>query len=345
MKSTSRDIWAIPPGGFETRPKRGWIKPAIAGVLVLSLGVGGGAIYASMKRSTEVSTQDAVAQFRAEAQQAQADQESSDPDATDPRDKRRAHRSDRSKGGGGADQQSTGGGNSAAVAADDGGAPVDSNAQQSSSNDKARKDTKRTAVASQPTRPEDGVYSWAIEGYERAPGIQRKLPRRSHRIISYEGDREWVEHHIYSEQKEQWFHLGSSDQGVAVSEVRNRVEMGPVTVDETVMYNPSAYVSRFPFKLNQTWKGSWDGDTRGTYTGKTIDHGTIVIGGTEVEVWVTEVKMEMRGDMEGTALTRSWVAPDHSIVVKQYQETRVKSGPGEYYCEWEGQLTSLRPQR
>src|SRR5687767_9203299 len=65
MKSTSRDIWAIPPGGFETKPKRNWVRPAIAAGLVLSLGLGGGALYSSMKRSTAVSTDDAIAQFRA----------------------------------------------------------------------------------------------------------------------------------------------------------------------------------------------------------------------------------------------------------------------------------------
>jgi len=343
MKSTSRDIWAIPPGGFETRPKRGWIKPTIAGGLILSLGLGGGALYSSMKQSTEVSTQDAVAQFRAEAQQAAADTDPSDRAKADEKKKDGASRSKP----GTAKKSEGGGANVAAVAASDSGSAADQTSQQTSDNPSSSKDAekKRTAVAAGPVRPRDGVYTWKIEGYERAPGVQRQLPRRSHRIISYEGEREWVEHHIYSEQKEQWFHLGSSDEGVSVSEVRNRVEMGPVTVDETVTYNPPAYVSRLPFQVGQTWKGSWDGDTRGTYTGKTIDHGTIVIGGTEVEVWVTEVKMEMRGNMEGTALTRSWVAPEYSIVVKQYQETNVKSGPGEYRSEWEGQLTSLQPQR
>src|SRR5687768_17286459 len=67
MKTTSRDIWAIPPGGFTAKPKRNWVRPTIAITLVLALGVGGGAIYASMKQSTAVSAQDAIAQFRAGA--------------------------------------------------------------------------------------------------------------------------------------------------------------------------------------------------------------------------------------------------------------------------------------
>jgi hypothetical protein len=183
-----------------------------------------------------------------------------------------------------------------------------------------------------------------MDGYEDAPGVHRELPRQSHRIITYEG-KGWVEHHIYSEQKEQWFHLASSPKGVTVSEVRNRVVMGPVTVDKTVTYDPPAYASVFPFEVGQTWHGSWSGKTSGDYTGKTLDHGTITIGGENVEVWITEVVMHMQGEVQGSVVTRSWVAPSLALVVKQYQDSSVDAGPGKYRSEWTGQLTSLHPQR
>jgi hypothetical protein len=121
--------------------------------------------------------------------------------------------------------------------------------------------------------------------------------------------------------------------------------MGPVTVDRTVTFDPFLYVSRFPMQAGQTWDGRWDGPTRGTYTGQTIDHGTLTIDGKTIEVYVTEVEMQLRGEVEGRVLTRSWVAPEYSMVVKQYQESDVKSGPGDYYSEWEGQVASLQPQR
>ncbi|MDQ3940168.1 MAG: hypothetical protein M3238_02330, partial [Actinomycetota bacterium] len=176
-------------------------------------------------------------------------------------------------------------------------------------------------------------------------GVRRDLPERSHRVITHEGENAWLEHHIYSEQKEQWFHLGISKDGVATSKVRNRVEMGPVEVDRTVVFNPPAFVSVFPWKLGQSWKGSWSGKTSGDYTGQTIDHGTLTIDGEKVEVWVTHVVMQMRGEVEGEVITRSWVAPELRLVVKQYQRTDVVSGPGEYRSEWTGQVESIHPRR
>jgi hypothetical protein len=52
----------------------------------------------------------------------------------------------------------------------------------------------------------------------------------------------------------------------------------------------------------------------------------------------------MRGDVEGTTTVRSWVSPENRLVVKQYQDSRVTTGPGEYHSEWTGQLMSLHPQ-
>jgi hypothetical protein len=127
--------------------------------------------------------------------------------------------------------------------------------------------------------------------------------------------------------------------------VRNRVVFGPVTNDKTVVFDPMMYVSQFPFELGQRWEGEWSGKTSGEYTGRTFEHTTMTIGGEEVEVWATEVRMTMRGEIEGTNITRSWVAPEYRLVVKQYQEIEVTSGPADYYCEWTGQLVSLDPQR
>jgi hypothetical protein len=286
-----------------------------------------------MKRSTAVSTKTAVAEFRADRSK------NSGPVAKKRRNrdsKSKAVRSSKAK-----ERQKTS--ESSGVVAAPNVATDQSRSKASTRGGVERsKGGARDSLSIE--RPDEGVYTWTINGYEQGPGVRRELPRKSHRVINHEGKDDWVEHHIFSEQKEQWFGLTISREGGAAREVRNRVEMGPVTVDRTVVFNPVMFVSRFPYKVGQTWEGQWTGDTSGSYSGRTLDHGTLRIGGKEVEVWLTEVDMEMRGEVEGDVLTRSWVAPDYHMVVKQYQEANVRSGPGEYYSEWMGQVTSLRPR-
>lgn len=340
MKRTG-DIWGVPPGGFESKPKRGpGLRIVVACTLVLLLGVGGGIMVRSMRASTEVSTEDALAQFRAD-KAARAGGSQNDAGAGAAKSSKPKKPTDSNKAASRRATEAQQGSGSAPVAApaEQGGGSGPTQRRQTGSSSNAG-----TTRVPDFRPPKEGVYQWDVDGYEKAPGVTRQLPKRSHRVINHAGDDRWVEHHIFSEQKEQWFHLGGSQEGVYSTAVRNRVEIGPVEADETVTFDPVMFVSRFPFKVGQTWQGRWEGDTSGSYTGKTLDHGTLVIDGEKVEVWVTEVKMEMHGDVEGTATTRSWVAPDYSLVVKQYQETRIASGPGDYYCEWEGQVRSLHPQ-
>jgi hypothetical protein len=308
------------------------MRPAIAGGLVVLLGVGVGSLYASMKRSTAVSTESALAEFRADRSKTAGDAKQGERKA-----KKKAPRVASKKQRQSKSQRSSG-----AVAAPE--VTTDQSRSQASTRGGAERSNGGARDSFTVSRPAEGVYTWTINGFEQGPGVRRDLPRKSHRIINHEGESDWVEHHIFSEQKEQWFGLTISREGVAARRVRNYVEMGPVTVDRTVVFNPPMFVSRFPYEMGQKWSGEWSGDTSGSYKGRTFDHGTMTIGGKEVEVWATEVIMEMRGEVEGDVVTRSWVAPDYSMVVKQYQETNVRSGPGEYYSEWSGQVNSLRPR-
>jgi hypothetical protein len=328
-----RDIWAVPPGGnmAEIRATKGksHLKAFVAGGLIILLGLGGGGLLRWMKQSTPVSAETALEEFRTQsAEVADTDASESGTNASKQgATKQRTKEKKFSKGRAATPTRPT-------------------DRQQAAASTPARGDSSRERVAAaSPSRPEDGVYAWDVEGYEQTPGTRRELPERSHRVINYDGDNGWTEHHIFSEQKEQWFGIVISEEGVATTDVRNRVVMGPVTVDKTVVFNPPMFVNRFPMKVGAEWSGEWSGKTSGEYTAKTVDRTTLVIGDERVEVVQTEVRMQMRGDVEGTSFVRSWVAPDYSLVVKQYQETNVTSGPADYYCEWSGQVTSLHPQQ
>ena len=196
------------------------------------------------------------------------------------------------------------------------------------------------------TRPLDGVYEWAVEGYEETSGgVRRDLPRRSHRIITYGERGSWVEHHIFSDKREAWFEFDRSASEVVTHQVRNRVEFGPVEVDRTIKFDPAVVGARLPFRIDEAWSGSWKGRTEGEYSAEVFDHTFVMVEGERVEVWGTEVVMQMTGEVEGDVVSRSWFAPEYGMVVKQYQWMSVKSGPGGYETEWTGQVTSLTPAR
>lgn len=349
--SGPKDIWSVPPGGLASGGRRRGLKAPIAFSLAVTLAVGGAVAYSSMKASTAVSAEDVLAEFQAaqepesnEASDARA-QRRDEKRARGGRDRKSGPRKDRTRQQPREDE-------AAVVAA---GAPRDGNARGANGRERAeagsaerrtQDDQAPRSQAKDPRAlPREGVYAWQVEGYEQAPGVRRDLPTRSHRVITHRDGDSWTEHLVFSEEREQWMHLNLDDAGVTTNAVRNRVEMGPVEVDKTVIYNPPVFVARLPNKVGRTWQGSWTGKTSGSYTARTFDHTTVVIEGEEIEVWASEVVMTMRGEVQGRATTRSWYSPKYNLVVKQYQNANIETGPGEYRSEWTAQILSVTPQR
>jgi hypothetical protein len=296
----------------------------------------GSAVYATMKESTPVSAETALAEFRENGGSSSGKDEKS-PAASDAIVGKKHHPSKtKPKQGATAStvtastQTSEGSGQTTVAQGTSPATPADD-----------KKAAEKNVPDTGP--PREGVYTWSVEGYEQAPGVRRDLPSRSQRVITWEDNGAWTEHHIFSEQREEWFGLVVSDQGVATTDSRNRVVMGPVTADNTVVFDPPVFVSRFPFEVGQTWSGSWSGKTSGDYTGKTFEHGYMTIGDKKVEVYATEVVMHMQGEVSGTVVTKSWVAPEYRLVVKQYQNMDVQAGAN-YKSEWTGTVLSLDPQ-
>lgn len=337
-----RDIWATPPGGLtpEIKRKARWqrVRAVVAMGMSVSLLTGAG-VYATMKQSTPVSAETALQEFRSHSGNGGSSGAGEETTKHATHKKEDHVRSSTVKSNRGKDVTGVAAGTTAQGSSDEPQSAVEESGSAAPSGDPPERSNDLKLVP-----PEEGVYTWSIDGYEEAPGVQRDLPERSQRVITHDGPRAWTEHHIFSEQREEWFGLEISEEGVATNSSRNRVEMGPVTVDKTVVFNPPVFVSRFPFKVGETWEGSWTGKTSGEYTGKTFEHTFLTIGGEKVEVFGTEVIMHMRGDVEGEAITRSWVAPEYSLVVKQYQKMTVAGGPGDYKSEWTGQVESVHPQ-
>jgi hypothetical protein len=323
-----RDLWASPPGQGQ-QPKtssRPYVRAFIASALVVLLGIGAGVLYRWVQTSTPVGTERALQEFRSKAKHVGRSknpvQAKKRPDPIQATKKRRdpsTRRKSESK---------------SVVAA--------SSSNESAQPRKARRHTETRAPYID--RPAEGVYTWKIEGYEQIPGLRRDLPERSNRVITHYGNGGFVLHHTFSEQRETWNWAAIEPQGVVVKKSRNRVDFGPFTADRTIHFDPPMLVGPTPYELGETWRGSWSGKTSGDYRGRTFDHTHMTIGGKRVEVWATELILQLRGEVEGEALYRNWVAPEYGLVVKQYEKTSARSGPGEYRSEWIGEVMSLDPQ-
>ncbi|MGH2746970.1 MAG: hypothetical protein ACRDKB_03470 [Actinomycetota bacterium] len=193
--------------------------------------------------------------------------------------------------------------------------------------------------------PEEGVYSWDTDGYERAGGVRRSFPEESQRIITRDGKKGWKQHHYFSEERESWTRFRATDQGAAISSQRNKVVFGPVTEDSTVTFSPPMLVGPRSLRVGQTWKGSWSGDTYGNYDGRTFEHRHVNIGGERVETWGVEVLMHMRGEIRGEVRARVWIAPEHGMTVKEDFVQDIEGDFGTYHAEWNMTLKSLEPRR
>lgn len=339
-KRQSRDIWTVPPGGLAPAAGRSHRKSVIAFGVVVALSIGGSLMYASIKTSTAVSAEDALSEFTAAKR---ADERTARRQPVDaqrkPRPARKAtRRRDQSR-------QTNEAGAVATPSPSDTRTGRRGSERTSATPGAAATNKRHGRKIRQEAPPEEGVYAWAVEGYEQVPGIRRRLPERSHRVITRRGANAWTEHHIFSEEREQWMNTSVSAEGVMARSARNRVEMGPVEEDNTVVFDPVIFVARYPSTVGQTWRGSWSGKTSGNYTARTFERTAVVIEGEEIEVYASEVIMDLRGELEGRVVTRSWYSLEHRMVVKQYQKLDVTSGPAEYRSEWTGQVLSVQPQK
>ena len=195
-----------------------------------------------------------------------------------------------------------------------------------------------------PTTPDEGVYSWATEGWEEAAGIRRDFPKESQRIITASDGDSYKQHHYFSEEREIWSEFVTSDKGMHMASQRNRAKFGPVTNDSTIDFSPPMLVGLANPQVGQTWSGRWQGRTSGTYQARIFDHGKMTIGGESLEVWGYELRIEMRGELDGSVHARIMYSPEHALTVQEHYTQDIQSERGRYQAEWQMTLKSTTPQ-
>jgi hypothetical protein len=196
-----------------------------------------------------------------------------------------------------------------------------------------------------PGSPKEGVYTWDTEGYESFNGARRRFPAETHRIVTHKrGRHTWMNHHVFSKERETWIRVRATDDGYFTLWTRNRVVFGPVTRDSQFSFDPPMLTNPMT-EVGDRWSGRWDGKTYGNYSGRIFDEGTMTIDGEKVEVIALELRMELHGEVEGTSIMQFWVSGAHQMVVREHYNQDVSSGAAEYHAEWDMTVQSLIPQR
>jgi hypothetical protein len=193
--------------------------------------------------------------------------------------------------------------------------------------------------------PRPGVYTYRTVGYEEAT-FSRDYPPESQRIIDT-SDGAYKNHHIFSQEHEEWYALRPTARGAEMLYRRLHITFGPLTVDDTVTLKPPLLAVAVPYQLGRTWKGSWSGITSGTYTAKTIAHRTIRIGDEDVDVWVNQLKLTTHGEYEGTVDVKLWYAPRLGTTAREdgVYEIRPSDMPVTYHSKYTITLESTDPHR
>ena len=194
--------------------------------------------------------------------------------------------------------------------------------------------------------PEEGVYSWATDGYEEIGGARRRFPEETQRILTLNGDGHWTQHHYFSEEREIWTYFHWGQRGAEITKQRNKVKFGPITNDSTLDFSPPMLVGPRALKVGAQWGDDWDsGNTYGSYSSEIFEHTTLDVGGEEVEVWGIAYEIVLHGEQEGKVIAKVWLAPDYSLTVQEYYDQNVESGGARYHGEWTVKLKSLHPEQ
>lgn len=204
--------------------------------------------------------------------------------------------------------------------------------------------TERSSRYRFPRTPAEGVYSWSTKGWEEAAGIRRDFPSESQRIITASNGSSWKQHHYFSEEREIWSDFVISNKGAHMAKQRNRAKFGPVTNDSTVDFSPPMLVGLAEPEIGKSWTGKWQGRTSGSYAVRIFDRGQMTIGGKSVEVWGYELRIEMKGELDGSVFARIMYAPKYALTVQENYTQDIQSERGRYRAEWAMTLKSTTPQ-
>lgn len=198
--------------------------------------------------------------------------------------------------------------------------------------------------------PLEGVYTYATSGWEGFLEWKRDFPKESRRVVTYEDDNSWNEHHMFSDERQTWSGFTMTSANRLVPYQRNLIKIGPYTKDEKVVFEPPAVTAVFPLRVGRQWTGEFtgevsDGEYSGEYRGRILARKRMTVGGTPVLVWGVNMHFVFRGALDGTVEFDRWISAAYGLNVHENYTADVKIGPLMYHGEWSMRLNSLIPHR
>ena len=193
-------------------------------------------------------------------------------------------------------------------------------------------------------RPAEGVYSYRTDGHEGFEGIfDREFPPTSYRTIVHTAPSTWSDHTIFSEERESWnsFEFGQAQRRVRFQ--RNRIKFAAYERDETVTFNPPLLSTMYPWELGRTWRGTFSGETYGSFEARTARREYVTVGAERVRAWADRLDVVLHGRIEGEVTATRWLSPDHGLTLREEYRADAWLGPIHYIAEWSVTLRSLRP--
>jgi len=193
-------------------------------------------------------------------------------------------------------------------------------------------------------RPAEGVYSYKTDGHEGFEGIfDREFPPISHRTIIHTGPTTWSDHTIFSEERESWNTFEFTEGKRRVRSQRNRIKFAAYERDETVTFNPPILTTTYPWELGRTWRGTFSGETYGSFEARTVRREYMTVGGEPVHAWADRLDVELHGRIEGEVTATRWLSPEYGLTLREEYRADARLGPIHYIAEWSVTLRSVRP--
>lgn len=214
-----------------------------------------------------------------------------------------------------------------------------------------RADARRPQRVLVVSAPAEGVYSYRGNGREQLGPWKRDFFPTSHRLITREDENTWLEHHIFSDEREFWSRISTDVHERKAHSQRHYIEVGPYAVEKELRFAPPLVSAMLPPATGHTWNGRFDAttndgeDVRGTYSGRTFEERVWNVGGVDVRVWGVDVQVHLRGDISGEVRVKRWFSPGLGLNVREDYHTDVDLGAGlTYHADWSVTLQSVTPR-